>query len=85
MDLLHRLVTAEPLLALFVTIALGYLVGRIKIGSFVLGGIAGTLLAGVIIGRLGVNIDSGIKGIFFALFIYAVGYQGGPQLFHVGF
>jgi aspartate-alanine antiporter len=82
MNLLHRLVTAEPLLALFVTIALGYLVGKIKIGSFVLGGIAGTLLVGVIIGQLGVNIDSGIKGIFFALFIYAVGFQGGPQFFH---
>jgi putative transport protein len=82
MDLLHRLVTAEPLLALFVTIALGYLLGKIKIGSFVLGGIAGTLLVGVLIGQLGVNIDSGIKGIFFALFIYAVGFQGGPQFFH---
>jgi putative transport protein len=82
MNLLHRLVTAEPLLALFVTIAFGYLVGKIKIGSFVLGGIAGTLLVGVIIGQLGVNIDSGIKNIFFALFIYAVGYQGGPQFFH---
>jgi putative transport protein len=82
MDLLHRLLTAEPLLALFVTIALGYLVGKIRIGSFVLGGIAGTLLVGVIIGQLGVNIDSGIKGIFFALFIYAVGFQGGPQFFH---
>jgi putative transport protein len=82
MNVLHRLITAEPLLALFVTIALGYLVGKIKIGSFVLGGIAGTLLVGVIIGQLGVNIDSGIKNIFFALFIYAVGYQGGPQFFH---
>lgn len=82
MDLLHRLITAEPLLALFVTIALGYLVGKIRIGSFVLGGIAGTLLVGVLIGQLGVNIDSGIKGIFFALFIYAVGFQGGPQFFH---
>ena len=82
MELLRRLITAEPLLALFVTIALGYLVGKIKIGSFVLGGIAGTLLVGVIIGQLGVNIDSGIKNIFFALFIYAVGYQGGPQFFH---
>ena len=82
MDLLHRLVTAEPLLALFVTIALGYLVGKIRIGGFVLGGIAGTLLVGVVIGQLGVNIDSGIKGIFFALFIYGVGFQGGPQFFH---
>ena len=82
MDLLHRLLTTEPLLALFLTISLGYLVGKLKVGNFVLGGIAGTLLVGVIIGQLGVNIDSGIKGIFFALFIYAVGFQGGPQFFH---
>lgn len=82
MEMLHHLVTAEPLLALFVTIALGYFVGKLKIGSFTLGGIAGTLLVGVIIGQFGVAIDAGIKGIFFALFIYAVGFQGGPQFFH---
>jgi len=82
MELLHKLFTAQPLLALFITIALGYLVGKIKIGSFVLGGIAGTLLVGVTIGQLGIEIDSGIKAVFFALFIYAVGFQGGPQFFH---
>jgi AspT/YidE/YbjL antiporter-like protein len=82
MDLLHRLLTAEPLLALFITIALGYFVGKLKAGNFVLGGIAGTLLVGVVIGQFGVDINSGIKSIFFALFIYAVGFQGGPQFFH---
>ena len=82
MNILHELFKSEPLLALFMTIALGYLVGKIKIGSFILGGIAGTLLVGVVIGQLGIDIDSGIKNIFFALFIYAVGFQGGPQFFH---
>jgi aspartate-alanine antiporter len=82
MILLHKLFTLEPLLALFITISLGYLVGKIRIGTFVLGGIAGTLLVGVVIGQIGINIDSGIKSIFFALFIYAVGFQGGPQFFH---
>jgi putative transport protein len=82
MELLHQLFSAEPLLALFLTICLGYLVGRLKVGSFTLGGVAGTLLVGVVIGQLGVNIDPGIKAIFFALFIYAVGFQGGPQFFH---
>jgi putative transport protein len=82
MNFLHQLLTSQPLLALFVTIALGYVVGKIKIGSFVLGGIAGTLLVGVVIGQLGININSGISSIFFALFIYAVGFQGGPQFFH---
>ena len=70
------------MLALFLTIALGYLIGKIKVGNFTLGGIAGTLLVGVLIGQFGIDINSGIKGIFFALFIYAVGFQGGPQFFH---
>ena len=65
---------AAPIAALFVTIALGYLVGKLTIGQFVLGGIAGTLLVGVGIGQLDVDLDPGIKTVFFALFIYAVGY-----------
>jgi len=72
MELLQNLFKSQPLIALFATIALGYLVGKIKLGSFVLGGIAGTLLVGVVIGQFGIDIDGGIKAIFFALFIYAV-------------
>jgi putative transport protein len=82
MDLIKHLFTEQPLVALFITIALGYLVGKLRIGTFVLGGVAGTLLVGVIIGQFGVAINPGIKDIFFALFIYAVGFQGGPQFFH---
>ncbi|WP_343669671.1 aspartate-alanine antiporter [Paraburkholderia heleia] len=82
MELIRHLFGSQPLLALFATIALGYLIGKIKVGNFTLGGIAGTLLVGVVIGQLGVDIDSNIKNIFFALFIYAVGFQGGPQFFH---
>ncbi|CAN5687115.1 aspartate-alanine antiporter [soil metagenome] len=82
MDELLHLLTKVPLLALFLTISLGYLVGKLKVGNFVLGGIAGTLLVGVVVGQTGVVVDPGIKGIFFALFIYAVGFQGGPQFFH---
>ena len=36
---------------------------------------------GGIVGQFGVNIDPNVKTIFFALFIYAVGYQGGGQFF----
>lgn len=79
---LESLFNKIPLLALFLTVAIGYFAGKLTIGRFVLGGIAGTLIVGVIIGQLGIDIDSGIKNIFFALFIYAVGYQGGPQFFN---
>jgi len=81
MDKIHQLFTISPFIALFITLALGYLVGKITIGRFVLGGVAGTLIMGVIIGQFGVDIDPGVKSIFFALFIYAVGYQGGAQFF----
>jgi aspartate-alanine antiporter len=82
MDYVKHLFTEQPLIALFITIALGYFAGKLKFGNFVLGGIAGTLLVGVVIGQIGVAIDPAIGSIFFALFIYAVGFQGGPQFFH---
>ncbi|AQS37822.1 aspartate-alanine antiporter [Shewanella psychrophila] len=81
MDILEELFKAAPLVALFITLTFGYLIGKITIGKFVLGGVAGTLLVGVVVGQVGVDIDSGVKSIFFALFIYAVGFQGGPQFF----
>lgn len=81
LDVVDQLFKAAPLLALFVTVSLGYTLGRLTIGQFVLGGVAGSLLMGVLIGQLDIDIDTSIKNIFFALFIYAVGYQGGPQFF----
>lgn len=81
LDSLETLLRAAPEMALFITIALGYLVGKVKVGSFVLGGVAGTLLMGVLMGQLDIHVDPRIKGVFFALFLYAVGYQGGPQFF----
>lgn len=81
LEILDRLFDAAPLLALFATVSLGYTLGRLTIGQFVLGGVAGSLLMGVLIGQLDINLDTSIKNIFFALFIYAVGYQGGPQFF----
>jgi len=82
MEFIDRLFDAAPMAALFATVALGYLAGKLRIGRFVLGGIAGTLLVGVLIGQFGVKIEGDVRSIFFALFIYAVGYQGGPQFFH---
>jgi len=81
LDTIDKLFDAAPLLALFVTICLGYVVGKLTIGQFVLGGVAGSLLVGVLIGQLNIEIDTAMKSVFFALFIYAVGYQGGPQFF----
>ncbi|QHM92445.1 aspartate-alanine antiporter [Acetobacter pasteurianus] len=79
--LLSGLFGACPEMALFLALVLGCWIGRFRFGSFQLGGVAGSLLAAVLISQVGVHIDSGIKSVLFALFIYAVGYQSGPQFF----
>jgi putative transport protein len=61
MEMLHTLFNDAPLLALFVTLPIGYLVGKFRINRFVLEGIAGTLLVGVLVGQIGGDIDSDLK------------------------
>lgn len=71
----------SPEIALFLSLAVGYWVGKFQFGKFQLGGVAGSLLAAVLISQVGVTIDNGIKSVLFALFIYAVGFESGPQFF----
>ncbi|MBO9726700.1 MAG: aspartate-alanine antiporter [Novosphingobium sp.] len=81
MNWLHEVFSRSPEAALFLTLALGYAVGKIKFGRFQLGGVGGSLLMAVIVSQVGVQIDDGVKAVMFALFIYAVGYSSGPQFF----
>jgi putative transport protein len=71
----------NPELAIFLTLAIGFVVGRVRIGSFRLGNVVGTLLAGVLVGQLDVEIDPLVKTVFFSLFLFATGYKVGPQFF----
>ncbi len=82
MDWLHHLFSRSPEAALFLTLAIGYAIGKINFGRFQLGGVGGSLLAAVVISQVGVEIDNGVKSVMFALFIYAVGYNSGPQFFN---
>jgi len=41
-----------PELSIFLTLALGYWAGRLKIGKFSLGSVTGVLLAGVLVGTI---------------------------------
>jgi putative transport protein len=71
----------NPELAVFLTLALGFVVGRIRLGSFRLGNVVGTLLAGVVIGQLDIKVAPIVKVVFFDLFLFATGYKVGPQFF----
>ncbi|MDQ1080603.1 aspartate-alanine antiporter [Pseudoroseomonas cervicalis] len=81
MSWISALLNQSPEIALFLSLALGYWVGRFQFGKFQLGGVAGSLLAAVLISQLGIQIDNGVKAVLFALFIYAVGFESGPQFF----
>jgi len=71
----------NPELAIFLTLAVGFVLGRIRIGSFRLGNVVGTLVAGVVVGQLDVKVDPLVKLVFFDLFLFATGYKVGPQFF----
>ena len=68
-------------LAVFLTLAIGFLIGRVRIGSFSLGTTVGTLLAGVAIGQLDIHVPPVVKYVFFDLFLFTTGYKVGPQFF----
>lgn len=71
----------NPEIAIFLSIALGTFIGRLKWGRFHLGTVAGSLLMGLLIGQADIEIPSVLKAVFFALFIYAVGFKSGPGFF----
>ena len=81
MNVLLDAIRTHPELAIFLTLAVGFTIGRIRIGSFKFGNVLGTLIAGVIIGQLNIKIDATVKAVFFSLFLFATGYKVGPQFF----
>jgi putative transport protein len=81
MDFIIHGLRSNPELAIFLTLAVGFLIGRMKFGSFSLGIVVGTLLAGVVIGQLDIKVSPLVKTVFFDLFLFTTGYKVGPQFF----
>ena len=81
MSWLQGILQAHPEIAFFLVLGLGYLFGKIALGSFKLGAVTGTLLAGVLVGQLGVSLPNEVKQCFFLLFLFAIGFRTGPQFF----
>jgi len=68
-----------PEIAIFLTLALGYYFGKFTFKGIGLGAVTATLLAGVLIGQIGITIAQPLKATVFLLFLFAVGYGVGPQ------
>jgi len=81
MNYLTQALREHQELAVFLTLAIGFFIGRLKIGTFSLGTAVGTLLAGVAIGQLNIQVPAVVKYVFFDLFLFTTGYKVGPQFF----
>jgi putative transport protein len=68
-----------PEIAIFLTLAIGYYLGKFTFKGIGLGSVTATLLAGVLIGQIGISISPPLKAFVFLMFLFAVGYGVGPQ------
>lgn len=80
-DWLVAALSNHPELTVFLVLALGYWVGRLRIRTFTLGSVTGVLLAGVLVGQLNITISAHVQSVFFLLFLFSIGYKVGPQFF----
>jgi len=56
----------HPEVTFFLVLGIGYVLGKLRLGSFTLGAVTGTLLAGVAVGQLGVRVSDEVKQCFFS-------------------
>jgi putative transport protein len=78
-DWLFATLKQYPEIAIFLTLGLGYFFGKFTFKGIGLGAVTATLLAGVLIGQIGITIAQPLKSTVFLMFLFAVGYAVGPQ------
>jgi putative transport protein len=79
MEHISAIFRTRPELAIFLTLAGGYWLGRLRLGSFTVGTVTGVLLVGLLVGQMNIAISPNVKAVFFLMFLFAVGYKAGPQ------
>jgi aspartate-alanine antiporter len=82
MTWVNQVVVNAPEIFLFLALAIGTVLGRVRIRGFAIGATACTLIVAVVLGQLGVFvIPPMLKSIFFGLFVFTIGYRSGPEFF----
>ncbi|HEX5212192.1 MAG TPA: transporter [Pseudolabrys sp.] len=82
MSIVQNFVKAAPEIFLFLAIAIGTVLGRIRFRGFTIGATACTLIVAVALGQIGeFVIPSLLKSIFFGFFVFTIGYRSGPEFF----
>ncbi|PJC87758.1 transporter [Vibrio sp. HA2012] len=75
----------NPILLIFVVLAIGLAIGKIRFGSLQLGNSIGVLFTALIMGNIGFSFNHEALTIGFMLFIYCVGIEAGPNFFGIFF
>ncbi|MFT3827829.1 MAG: aspartate-alanine antiporter [Chitinophagaceae bacterium] len=81
MEWLKETLRHYPEIAVFLTLAVGFFIGKLKAGKFTLGTVTAVLLVGILVGQWGIQVSESSKTIFFFLFLFSMGYSIGPQFF----
>lgn len=81
MEWITGLLRSHPELAVYFTLGVGFLIGKIHYKGFGLGIVTSVLLVGVLIGQLEIPVTGALKQTAFLLFLFAIGYKVGPQFF----
>jgi putative transport protein len=79
------LLEQNPILLIFVVLAIGLAFGKIRFGSLQLGNSIGVLITALVMGHLGFSFNAEALTIGFMLFIYCVGIEAGPNFFGIFF
>jgi len=73
---------SAPEIFIFLAVAIGTVLGRIRIRGFSLGVPACILVVAVVLGQFGtIVIPPLLKSILFGLFVFTIGYRSGPEFF----
>jgi aspartate-alanine antiporter len=82
MDTVRWIISAAPEIFLLLAVAIGTILGRIRIRGFAIGTTACILIVSVLIGQLGAfTFPSLLRVILFSLFVFTIGYKSGPEFF----
>ena len=81
LDWLLKTLRDNPAIAIFLTLGIGFWIGKLKYKTFSLGTVTSVLLVGVLVGQLDIPVPGPLKQVFFLLFLFAIGYSVGPQFF----
>ncbi|MDE6716019.1 MAG: aspartate-alanine antiporter, partial [Muribaculaceae bacterium] len=81
MEWLADIFRNNQVIPIFLTLGLGFWLGGLRYKTLSLGPVTATLIVGVIIGQIGISISETVKSVAFMLFLFAIGYNVGPQFF----